>query len=524
LILFAALIGGSLLADTPRSTPLDHQGQKLASPPEPLLAPVGHTTEVYTVAVTPDGKRFASASNKEVKVWDAATGKDVSTYAVKGTNVYGLAFNPDGTRLAIGISKQLKLLDPATGTEVANFTPATHFLFRLAFSPDGKHLAAASGTSGNLGEAVVWEVATGKQLFRLGGHAHAVLSVAYSPDGRLLATVGGATSGVQPGTVKLWDAATGREQRTLPGHPENVYAVAFSPDSRRLATGAGQARNSPKPGAVKVWEVSTGQEVAEFGGYGGPVFAVTYSPDGRRLATAGGDKVIRVRDPYGGLVLAEWPAHTGTIFSLAFTPDGRQLVSAGQDRVVKVWDAPDRVRAAPPADAPRSTREARVLAADLAGSDAACAYRALVALAAVPDLAVAAARDRLRPVADPTSAERDRATDWVRNLDHPDFRVRERASRALAAAGEAALEVLRAGLRTDPSPETRERLERLLAALADHPPTADEVAVGRALELLERVGTGEARTELRALAAGYPEAQLTREAAAALRRLGPDRK
>lgn len=521
LVLFAALPGGPLLADAPRGNPLDHHGHTLTSPPEPLLSPAGHTSDVWTVAVSPDGKRFASASNREVKVWDAVTGKEVSSYPVKGTNVYGLAFSPDGARLAVGISKQLKLLDPATGTEVGTLANAAHFLFRLAFSPDGTQIAAASGSNGNVGEAVVWEVATGKQLFRLGGHANAVLAVAYSPDGRLLATAGGAVSGVQPGVIKVWDAATGRERLTLPGHPENVYAVAFSPDGRRLATGAGQARNSPKPGSVKVWEVSTGREAAEFAGSGGPVFAVAYSPDGRRLAAAGGDKLVRVRDPLGGQVLADWSAHAGTVYSLAFTPDGRRLASAGQDRGVKVWDAPDRVRAVAPFDTPRSARDARARAADLAGADAGCAYRALAALAAAPDLAVAAARDRVRPVPAPTPADQDRAAGWVRDLDARDFRARERASRALATAGEPAAEVVRAGLATAPSPEARERLERLLGAMTDRPPTADEIAAGRVLELLERVGTGEARTELRNLAAGYPEARLTREAAAALKRLGP---
>ena len=42
----------------------------------------------------------------------------------------------------------------------------------------------------------------------------------------------------------------------------------------------------------------------------------------------------------------------------------------------------------------------------------------------------------------------------------------------------------------------------------------------RALVALERIGTEEARTVLRGLAAGAADARLTQEAAAALRRLG----
>src|SRR5688572_230517 len=78
---------------------------------DPKLRLTGHTSEVFTVVFSPDGKRLASCSNSDVRVWDLATGKELYTYPTKGTNVYGLAFSPDGKRLAVGVSKQIRLLE-----------------------------------------------------------------------------------------------------------------------------------------------------------------------------------------------------------------------------------------------------------------------------------------------------------------------------------------------------------------------------------------------------------------------------
>jgi len=195
----------------------------------PALLLTGHTSEVYTVTFSPDGRFLASGSNREVIVWNAATGKQVFNYPIKGTNVYGLAFRPDGKQLAVGISRVVKVLDARTGREELSIGGAAHFLFRLAFSPDGRYLAAAGGSMNNTGEARVCEAATGKEVYRLGRPGEAVLNVAYSPDGRCLASASGAVRTTLPGKVVVWDSATGREIRAFCGHAENVYGVAFNP-------------------------------------------------------------------------------------------------------------------------------------------------------------------------------------------------------------------------------------------------------------------------------------------------------
>jgi tricorn protease-like protein len=481
----------------------------------PALNLIRHLSEVYTVVFSPDGKRLASGSNREVIVWDLSAGKELFTYRITGTSVFGLAFSPDGKRLAVGISKVVKVLDAATGKEESAVMGAAHFLFRMAYSPDGQRLAASAGSTNNAGELCVWEAATGQPVLRLGSQAGAVLNVAYSADGRRLATASGAPSGTRPGEVVVWEAAGGREVVTLRGHTDNVYGVAFSPDGRRVASASGN-RGAKRPGEVKLWEVFTGQEALSLTGHTGPVFAVAFSPDGRLLATASGDGTVRFWEAATGREVLSLTGHTGVVYSAAFSPEGKRLASAGTDRTVKVWDVPARGRAV----AERlDEKQARACWDALRGDDARKAYRAIAQLAAAPKESVPFLRGRVPPAA-PLTGDRQKLLDrWLRDLDDDQFEVREEASAALARLGEVVLPAARKTLAAKPSAEVRRRLEEIVEGLLLLAPSPDRRAELRAIEALEWAGTAEARRLLKELAAGLPEATLTREAKAALGRL-----
>ena len=64
---------------------------------------VGHTDSLECVAISPDGRRIATASDdRTVKIWDAETGQEVLTLRDHTAAVTCVAFSPDGHRLVSG--------------------------------------------------------------------------------------------------------------------------------------------------------------------------------------------------------------------------------------------------------------------------------------------------------------------------------------------------------------------------------------------------------------------------------------
>ena len=156
--------------------------------------------------------------------------------------------------------------------------------------------------------------------------------------------------------------------------------------------------------------------------------------------------------------------------------------------------------------------------AQLAHDDPAAAESALDEMGRSPERTVSFLKSRLRPVP-PVPAER--LARLVADLDSAHFEARDRATRRLERLAEQAGPALRqADARPETSAETRRRVRRLLDRLDRPNPSCEAARPLRAVEVLERLATPEARKLLEALSRGDPASHLTRDAKAALRRLG----
>jgi hypothetical protein len=153
---------------------------------------------------------------------------------------------------------------------------------------------------------------------------------------------------------------------------------------------------------------------------------------------------------------------------------------------------------------------------DLAAAKAATAYLALARLAAEPATAVALIRERLKPATRPDDAALDHL---VADLDSKTFGVRQKATAELDRLGDAVVPGVLARLEKTRSLEPRRRLEQFLDKHDRGIPSAERLREVRALELLEQIGSAEARAVLRELAGGASTVRLTRDAAASLSRL-----
>jgi WD40 repeat protein len=456
----------------------------------------GHYGEASALALSPDGKLLASnGSDWRVRLWDTATGRHLRAWPGGHYPVGALAFSPDGRALAFNERGRLGLWSATTGRQLRQVEDSVGYDL-VAFTPDGRSLFGGDYSLA-AGGFHLWDVATGKPLrdLRIGERERITLT-ALSPDGR--------TVFARPG---LWELATDRLLFPLGGVV--AQAAVFSADGRTLVT-AGYERR------IRFWEVATGKERVSFTRHKTDTYAVALSPDGRLLASADSrSHAVHLWDVAARTALPSLAGHTGKVRALLFSADGARLYSASADSTVLAWGVAGRVK--PPADPAPEADRLKALWADLAGADVAKAWRAIWALAAAPRQSVPFLKQELRPAAfDPALAKR--ARQLIAGLDADDFAARERAADELQKLGEPVWPFVRSALAGRPSAEARQRLERLRDKLGGTGLSVNELRAVRAVEALEHAGTPEARRLLEALARGAPEARLTQEANASLRR------
>ncbi len=373
------LIAAKAPAPLPRGPRMDRHGDAL---PDGALARMGtlrlrHGGRVRSVAVSPDGKLFASsAADRTVRIWQAATGKELHRFQGPPYSGASVAFSPDSRSLAFpGEDGTLVLVrDTTTGKERARLKHEKG-VYCATFSLDGKILATGSESP----EIRLWDVATGKELRRFGGDARqaAWVALTFVPDGKTLAAV------PRGGGYYQWDLSTGKEflPHGDPGAPMrtpylsgasypiafapkgsalmgvnsygiDVYelptwanryfiwapkgghvmrAAVFSPDGKQIVGGASD-------GVVRLWDAATGKEIRRFEGNQGDLLGVAFAPDGKTVVSAGEDRTVRAWDVATGKERLPFSGHLGPMLCVALSPNGKVLATAGRDRTVRLWE------------------------------------------------------------------------------------------------------------------------------------------------------------------------------------------
>jgi dipeptidyl aminopeptidase/acylaminoacyl peptidase len=311
----------------------------------------GHSAAVTAVAFSPAGSALASGSaDGTIGLWDAKTGRMLTTLSGHGGAVSAIAFAPDGKTLVSGSNDATVMFwDIATGQAPATLSGHTAKVKCLAFSPDGAWLASGSADK----TIRLWNVKTGELKTTFTGHSRGVLCLAFSPDGKTLA------SGSADESVKIWSVERTCDETAAPLRERHkhgaIVALAYSSDKGGLALAT--------PEIVEVWELAPSQRryALKAQQKGSTWWCVRYSPRGELLAIGSGVKyahAIRVNSKQGlstGSYQAKnneislWDAKTGhelkrlkghqeSVRAIELSPNGTLLASGSSDKTVMLWD------------------------------------------------------------------------------------------------------------------------------------------------------------------------------------------
>jgi len=200
---------------------IDLQGKILRTFP-------GKTAHIWSIDYNrPSGRITGGSYGKVIRVWDAATGKEVMLLEGHEKSTLPVSFSLAGDRILSGsLDHTVRLWDADSGKELKKMEVHTDNIFSVAFHPGGRYAASASGDK----TIRLWDLETGRVVQSYMGHEGAVLSVDFSADGNHL------LSGSADYTIVLWETVTGNKLYSFTDHKATVNEVAFSPDGTSFAS------------------------------------------------------------------------------------------------------------------------------------------------------------------------------------------------------------------------------------------------------------------------------------------------
>jgi RNA polymerase sigma factor (sigma-70 family) len=349
----------------------------------------GHYAAIAAAGVASNGGLIATIefASRSAIVWDPESGRIIRQITVPGSNIHALAIaHSSPTLFTHSRDEMLRVWDLTTGRELLSWKVeniSEFWKLRIALSNDDKLLAA----TGKDKSVRLYDAATGGELGQLADHPTAISHFEFNSDCRTLVVM------CQDHTCHVWDALSRRKTRHFPlsteaavvGEVDNYhhFVTTMSPDGRFMAYFPMAAK--PDVSEICLLDFATGNLIRRIECR---PFAMSFSPDGKTLACGTWPNTVLLMEVASGKKRHELLGHRGDVYAFAFSRDGRFLVTGSADTTAMVWDLTGRLAAKGKWDKPPTQDERETAWNDLAGSDAARAWKAIQRLEAAPKEAV----------------------------------------------------------------------------------------------------------------------------------------
>ncbi|MDJ0798328.1 MAG: WD40 repeat domain-containing protein [Calothrix sp. MO_167.B12] len=300
---------------------------KLWHPNGELKSTFTNPKPVYSILWSPDGKTLASGDGDgRVTLWNQ-DGKLIRSIKAHSSNVVSVAITPNGKIIASRSfgDKQIKLWNLRTGKLIRSINAGSvGGVNSLAISPDGKTLAGYFSNQ----TVKIWLLETGETVNTLDIGINRPHAIAFSPDFKTLA-VGGFGSQIQ-----IWSVSTGKKLSTFLS-PDHIYSLTFTPDSQTLVGSGGK-----NGGSVTIWSLDK-----SISNTGSRKFNLTF--DKEKISTVVSNSVIRgERDKYYfNAKPGQWTSiaitsiENNAVFQLSYKQGGiwREVPGTAEGQDTRVW-------------------------------------------------------------------------------------------------------------------------------------------------------------------------------------------
>ncbi|CAD8130066.1 unnamed protein product [Paramecium sonneborni] len=198
--------------------------------------------EVYSIALSPDGKILASGGEEcNVKLWNTNRHSEYHTFFCSQSQRALVSLSGDEQSLAIQyIDGSVRIFNTSEGREIYKIFLQDAEALSLCISPDGIQLAA-----GLRDKCIrIWNTKD-KTYTDIVDNMLDVSSLAYSSDGLILAA--GSHS-----LIILFNSSNLSEIRRFQGHTDYVVSLSFSYDNKQLLPNS-------KDNSLRIWSIQTGE-------------------------------------------------------------------------------------------------------------------------------------------------------------------------------------------------------------------------------------------------------------------------
>ncbi|KAI9799059.1 MAG: hypothetical protein M1833_004253 [Piccolia ochrophora] len=272
----------------------------------------GHVMGVW--AMVPWGDILVSGGcDRDVRVWNMATGESVHTLRGHTSTVRCLKMSGDGLAISGSRDTTLRIWDINTG--LCRNVLVGHGASVRCLEIKGDLVVSGSYDT----MARVWSISEGRCLRTLSGHFSQIYAIAF--DGKRIAT------GSLDTSVRIWDPNTGQNIAVLQGHTSLVGQLQMRGDT--LVTGGSD-------GSVRVWSLKKMAPIHRLAAHDNSVTSLQF--DDVRVVSGGSDGRVKVWDVKTGQLVRELSSPAEAVWRVAFEEEKAVIMASRAGRtIMEVW-------------------------------------------------------------------------------------------------------------------------------------------------------------------------------------------